>query len=134
MIFDGFGIDPVHAKLFPRNGIADLQEWRPLNASLDKYFEHYEGYISSRDYGRADDRELSVLAQKITSVGLLCHTLHRGICSLLARSPKVHGLALSVTTCLYSVVAKTFQLSGDEARLTPCADSFLRPTSEMVGC
>jgi histidine triad (HIT) family protein len=65
MIFEGFGVDHVHAKLFPMHGTADLKEWRPLNASLDKYFEHYEGYISSHDYQRADDRELAALAQKI---------------------------------------------------------------------
>ena len=65
MIFEGFGVDHVHAKLFPMHGTAQLQEWRPLNASLDKYFEHYEGYISSHDYQRADDGELAALAQEI---------------------------------------------------------------------
>jgi histidine triad (HIT) family protein len=65
MIFEGFGVDHVHAKLFPMHGTAQMKEWRPLNASLDKYFERYEGYISSHDYQRADDQELAVLAKKI---------------------------------------------------------------------
>lgn len=57
--------DFVHAKLFPMHGTAHLKEWKPLNARLDKYFEHYEGYISSHDYQRADDQELAALAKKI---------------------------------------------------------------------
>ena len=65
MIFEGFGVDHVHAKLFPMHGTARMKEWRPLNASLDKYFERYEGYISSHDYQRADDQELAALAKKI---------------------------------------------------------------------
>ena len=34
------------------------------------------------------------------------------------------GLAIPAQERLYSLVEKTFQLSGDEARLPPCADSF----------
>jgi len=65
MIFEGFGVDHVHAKLFPMHGTAQMTEWRPLHTTLDKYFEHYEGYISSHDYKRADDQELAALAKKI---------------------------------------------------------------------
>jgi histidine triad (HIT) family protein len=65
MILEGFGVDHVHAKLFPMHGTSHLKEWKPLNARLDKYFEHYEGYISSHDYQRADDQELAALAKKI---------------------------------------------------------------------
>jgi diadenosine tetraphosphate (Ap4A) HIT family hydrolase len=65
MIFEGFGVDHVHAKLFPMHGTAHMKEWRPLKTNQDKYFEHYEGYISSHDYQRADDQELAALAKKI---------------------------------------------------------------------
>ncbi len=65
MMFEGFGVDHVHAKLFPMHGTAHMEEWKPLSISLDKYFEHYEGYISSHDYRRADDQELAALAKKI---------------------------------------------------------------------
>ena len=64
MIFEGFGVDHVHAKLFPMHGTANMKEWRPLKRNLDKYFEQYEGYISSHDYKRADDQELAVLAKR----------------------------------------------------------------------
>lgn len=65
MIFEGFGVDHVHAKLFPMHG-TKMQEWRPINSNVDKYFEKYEGYISSHGYKRADDSKLAELARKIT--------------------------------------------------------------------
>ena len=64
MIFEGFGVDHIHAKLFPMHG-TKMAEWKPLKSSVDKYFEKYEGYISSHDYERADDMSLAALAEKI---------------------------------------------------------------------
>ncbi len=65
MIFEGFGVDHVHAKLFPMHGTSDLNNWKPLHSNVDKFFEKYEGYISSHDYKRGDDKKLSELAKKI---------------------------------------------------------------------
>ena len=65
MVFEGFGVDHVHAKLFPVHGTKDMKEWRPIESNINKYFEKYEGYISSHDYERADDSELKKLAEKI---------------------------------------------------------------------
>ena len=64
MIFEGFGVDHIHAKLFPMHGTR-MKEWKPLKSNVDKYFEKYEGYISSHDYKRADDSALAQLAEKI---------------------------------------------------------------------
>ncbi|MFH1170737.1 MAG: HIT family protein [Candidatus Vogelbacteria bacterium] len=64
MIFEGFGVDHVHAKLFPMHGTND-PVWKPRKSNIDKYFEEYEGYISSHDYQRADDAKLAELAKKI---------------------------------------------------------------------
>lgn len=64
MIFEGFGVDHVHSKLFPMHG-TKLAEWKPIKSNVDKYFEKYEGYISSHDHKRADDVELAKLAKKI---------------------------------------------------------------------
>ncbi len=64
MIFEGFGIDHVHAKLFPMHG-TKMKDWEPLKSNVDKYFDKYEGYISSHDYKRADDKKLAELAGKI---------------------------------------------------------------------
>ena len=66
MIIEGFGVDHIHSKLFAMNG-TKLKEWKPLKSNIDKYFEKYEGYISSHDYKRADDTELKKLAEKINS-------------------------------------------------------------------
>lgn len=64
MIFEGFGVDHVHAKLFPMHGTKS-DEWKQRKSSIDKFFEYYEGYISSHDYNRANDEELAGLAKKI---------------------------------------------------------------------
>lgn len=64
LIFEGFGVDHVHAKLFPMHGTRTA-EWRPLSRKVDKYFERYEGYISSHDYERADEAALAALARTI---------------------------------------------------------------------
>lgn len=68
MVFEGYGVDHVHAKLFPMHGTADLQEWKRIESNVDKYFDRYEGYISSHDYDRADDAKLAALAKKIRGV------------------------------------------------------------------
>ena len=64
MILEGFAVDHAHAKLFPMHGTR-MPRWRPLSRPLDKYFERYEGYISSHDYRRADDGRLAALAARI---------------------------------------------------------------------
>jgi len=69
MIFEGFGVDHLHAKLFPMHGTATMGVWRPLSVRRKKYFERYEGYISSHDYKRADDEALAFLAKKIRGNG-----------------------------------------------------------------
>lgn len=65
MIFEGFGVDHLHAKLFPMHGTASGDGWKARQSDVDKYFEHYEGYISSHDHKRADDEKLSEIAKKI---------------------------------------------------------------------
>jgi diadenosine tetraphosphate (Ap4A) HIT family hydrolase len=64
MVFEGFGVNHVHAKLFPMHGTLS-DEWREHKSNIDKYFKHYEGYISSHDYKREDDTKLAELARKI---------------------------------------------------------------------
>src|SRR3990167_279871 len=65
MILEGFGVDHLHAKLFPMHGTENLKEWRSVKSRVDKFFKKYEGYVSSHDGKRADDAELSKLAKKI---------------------------------------------------------------------
>lgn len=65
LVFEGFGVDHVHSKLFPMHGTANMAEWKPIKSNVDKFFDQYEGYISSHDYKRGDDAELADLAKKI---------------------------------------------------------------------
>lgn len=64
MIFEGYGVDHLHAKLFPMHG-TKAKGWKPRAFKVNKYFQKYEGYISSHDYKRADDAKLAKLAKKI---------------------------------------------------------------------
>lgn len=66
MIYEGFGVDHVHAKLIPMHGTKN-NDWQPIESKNRKYFKNYEGYICSNDYNRADDKSLSDLAKKISS-------------------------------------------------------------------
>lgn len=64
LIFEGYGVDHLHAKLFPMHGTKS-EKWNPVHSQVDKYFNQYEGYISSHDYKPADKDKLRVLAAKI---------------------------------------------------------------------
>ena len=65
LVFEGYGVNHVHSKLFPMHGTGHLKQWVECKSKVDKYFETYEGYISSHDHKRADDDALKNLAKKI---------------------------------------------------------------------
>lgn len=65
MIFEGFGVNHMHAKLFPMHGTKG-EEWKQRLADINTYFDHYEGYISSHDGAEASAEELERVAKKIT--------------------------------------------------------------------
>lgn len=67
MIFEGFGVDHIHAKLFPMHG-TKMPNWKPIESKIDKYFDKYEGYISSHDYKRETDEKLEKTVKKITTL------------------------------------------------------------------
>ncbi|MEI7621893.1 MAG: HIT family protein [Candidatus Moraniibacteriota bacterium] len=64
MICEGFGVDHAHIKLFPMHG-TKKDTWEQAHSDIDKYFEKYEGYVSSHDSARAEDEKLAELARKI---------------------------------------------------------------------
>jgi histidine triad (HIT) family protein len=64
LMFEGFGVDHLHAKLFPMHGTKS-GTWERRSSEQKKYFEKYEGYISSHDYERADDAKLAKLAKRL---------------------------------------------------------------------
>lgn len=62
-VLEGFGVDHIHTKLFPMHGTKG--RWQKRSSQVDKFFEKYEGYISSHDYKRADDSKLTKIAEII---------------------------------------------------------------------
>lgn len=58
LIFEGFGVDHIHAKLFPMHGTSS-HNWQQHLSSVDKFFHQYQGYISSHNGPRMDDKILS---------------------------------------------------------------------------
>lgn len=68
LIVEGMQIDHLHFKLFPMHGTPEIRsKWKPLASQVNKFFERYEGYISSHNYKRADDEKLKKIAKKIRS-------------------------------------------------------------------
>ena len=65
VIFEGYGVDHLHCKLFPMHGTGSNSNFKKISSRVDKFFERYEGYISSHDHVRADDKELAELAVAI---------------------------------------------------------------------
>ena len=63
-VFEGFGVDHIHVKLFPLHGTTS-GNWKQRSSNVDKYFEYYEGHISSHDHRRADDANLAKIAERI---------------------------------------------------------------------
>lgn len=63
LVFEGFGVNYLHAKLFPMHGTAD-QTWHPIESKDRKelIFDKYPGYISSHDAKLEDMDFLDKLA------------------------------------------------------------------------
>lgn len=66
MIFEGFGVNHIHSKLFPMHG-TKTNEWKQRIEKPNKFFDTYEGYISSHDYEKVNDEWLKKVADKIKS-------------------------------------------------------------------
>ena len=67
LVFEGFGVNHLHAKLFPMHGTKNMAEWKPIHSSIDTYFDQYAGYISSHDSKLADEAALNKVKEKIKS-------------------------------------------------------------------
>ena len=65
LIMEGFGVNHVHTKLIPMHGTSDLNTWIPFHLTNTKFFDKYEGYLSSHDCEKIDDNELNQIAELI---------------------------------------------------------------------
>jgi diadenosine tetraphosphate (Ap4A) HIT family hydrolase len=69
VVFEGFGVNHLHAKLYPMHGTKSYAyKWEPITY-IGKYTYKYQGYISSHEGPRISDEELSRLRKKLTSQG-----------------------------------------------------------------
>ena len=65
MVFEGFGVDHLHSKIYPLHG-TNIKGWKPIESGKKKdYYKIYPGYICSNDSELADYKELETLAEKI---------------------------------------------------------------------
>src|SRR5690606_24201541 len=65
VIFEGFGVEHVHAERLRRHGACGMEEWRQFKSNVDAYCESYEGYIPAHAYRREDGERLAGWATKI---------------------------------------------------------------------
>lgn len=64
MVYEGFGVNHIHAKLIPLHG-TNQEDWEPIVSNSDEYFEKYLGYIATHDSKPASQEELAKLAEFI---------------------------------------------------------------------
>lgn len=65
MVFEGYGVNHVHAKLFPMHGTADMTEWRPLISEVKTFSDRYPGHISTHDGELASAADLAAIQAKL---------------------------------------------------------------------
>ena len=67
LIMEGTGVDHSHIKLIPMHGTGHMKKgiWKQYLSKKEDYFETYEGYISSIEGPRADDKQIKKLAEKL---------------------------------------------------------------------
>ncbi len=68
LVFEGFGVDHVHAKLFPLHG-TDKEKWEPIRSDISNFTDQYKGYISTHDSIRVDDEDLAEFSDIIRERG-----------------------------------------------------------------
>lgn len=64
LVFEGFGVNHIHAKLFPLHGTGNT-EWQPFSSSRKDFISNYEGCISTHDGNLMDEEILKKWAKQI---------------------------------------------------------------------
>ena len=67
LVFEGFGVDHTHAKLYPMHGTANMEEWKPIESMGAQYYEKYPGFITTQDCDKVSQEDLSKTYQKLIS-------------------------------------------------------------------
>jgi diadenosine tetraphosphate (Ap4A) HIT family hydrolase len=64
LVFEGFGVNHLHAKLIPLHG-TNHKEWKPILSNKQEFYTQYQGHISTHDVKHTDHVKLATLAEKI---------------------------------------------------------------------
>jgi len=63
LVMEGMGVNHVHIKLYPLHGID--KHFKEMWSKEERFFEQYEGYLSTVLGPKADPKELEKLADKL---------------------------------------------------------------------
>ena len=66
LVFEGYGVNHLHAKLIPLHGTKDAN-WQKRTSMIKTRFDSYPGYISSHDAEREADEKLAKIANFLKS-------------------------------------------------------------------
>lgn len=64
LVFEGMGVDHLHAKLFPMHGTA-MEEWRPIESVDRQYSEQYQGFLATNDFHGVPAEQIEATLAKI---------------------------------------------------------------------
>jgi diadenosine tetraphosphate (Ap4A) HIT family hydrolase len=70
LIMEGTGINHAHIKLFPMHKTEHMKEgtFKQYQSNVGTFFEKYEGYISSHDGPKADEKKIENLAKELKKI------------------------------------------------------------------
>ncbi|HYD03869.1 MAG TPA: HIT domain-containing protein [Alphaproteobacteria bacterium] len=63
LVMEGMGVNHVHLKLYPLHGLD--KDWKEMWSKEERFFDHYQGHLSTILGPKADPKELEKLAKKI---------------------------------------------------------------------
>jgi len=67
-VITGFGVNHLHAKLFPMHGTKKLtNNWQMVKSNQNIFFTQYNGYVSSHDYNDYKKQQLIEIYKKLTN-------------------------------------------------------------------
>jgi diadenosine tetraphosphate (Ap4A) HIT family hydrolase len=67
MVFEGLGVNHLHAKLYPLCGIPKSGEFVSMDIKSSEYFERYPGFITTNDCNKVTKEQLAQTCKKIVS-------------------------------------------------------------------
>jgi len=64
IVFEGFGVDHLHSKLFPLHG-TNQDSWQPIKSKSEVFHEKYPGYVTTNDCNSKTKEDLEKTYKKL---------------------------------------------------------------------